>query len=255
LPGNYFVFAVPVGNYAPAYYTTDTSGMRWKRATPLHVNGNAFTGINIYVRALPASLQGYTGIKGSVNAGDRSAVVGAYVYATTKGQVSGYGMTGGDGSYSISGLAPGTYSVSVDRPGFDEVSSQSATVSYNNTTSGVGLVNSSIPVIQTVNFSISQTTTSVTPSSEVVESYRLSQNYPNPFNPSTTITFALPQAGKTTLKVFNILGQEVVSLVDGYENGGIHQIVFNGDRLSSGVYFYQLKSGSFVQSKKMVLLK
>ncbi len=255
LPGKYIVFAIPVGKYAPAYYTTDTASTRWKRATVLTINGNSLTGINIYVRPLPATLQGYTGVKGSVTAGNQGAVAGAIVYAALNGQVSGYGLVGNDGNYAINGLAPGTYSVSVDRPGFDEPSSQSANISYANTTSGGGLVNSSVPVIQTVNFSVSGTATGVNPISGVILSYTLGQNYPNPFNPSTKITFALPQAGKATLKVFNILGQEVASLVDGYQDAGSHQIVFDASRLASGVYFYQLRSGSFEQSKKMVLLK
>ncbi len=255
LPGNYIVFAIPVGKYAPAYYTTDTSSTHWKRATKLAVNGNSLSGINIFVRALPASMQGYTGIVGSVKVSGQSAVAGAFVYAMTNGQVSGYGITSSSGSYSISGLAPGTYSVGIDRPGFDEVASQSATLTYNNTLTNNGVVKSSSPVIQTVNFSVSSTTTSVASSANIVLDYRLGQNYPNPFNPSTTISFALPRAGLTTLKVYNILGQEVTTLLNGYQTSGVHQVLFNADKLSSGVYFYELQSGTFVQSKKMVLLK
>ncbi len=255
LPGNYFIFAVPLGDYAPAYYTNDTSTTHWKRATKLAVNGNAFTGINIYVKQLSAGLHGYAGITGSVNAGAQGSVAGAIVYASMNGVVSGYAMTGSNGNYTINGLAPGTYSVTVDRPGYEEVAAQTTTVSYINGTTNTG-TKTSTPTIQTVNFSVSGTTGVTTPSpTGVALSYTLNQNYPNPFNPSTTITFAIPQSAKTTLKVYNILGQEVASLVDGYETNGVHQVLFNADRLSSGVYFYQLKSGSFVQSKKMVLLK
>ncbi len=69
------------------------------------------------------------------------------------------------------------------------------------------------------------------------------------------ISFALPQSGLTTLKVYNILGQEVATLLNGYEKSGAHQVLFDATRLSSGVYFYKLQSDIFVQSKKMVLLK
>jgi hypothetical protein len=254
LPGTYIIFAIPVGNYAPAYYTTDTSSARWKHATTLAVNGNTFTGIDIYVRTLPAALQGYTGMKGLVKGNDENPVTGAFVYAVANGQVAGYGMTNSSGNYSINGLAPGTYSVVVDKTGFDEVAPQTTSVTYSNTTTSTGGV-ISVPVIQTVNFSVSGTTAVLAPVTNIVRDYTLQQNYPNPFNPSTTITFALPQAGRTTLKIFNILGQEVASLVDKVENSGPHQVVFNADKLSSGVYFYQLHSGSFVQSKKMILLK
>jgi hypothetical protein len=93
------------------------------------------------------------------------------------------------------------------------------------------------------------------PLTNVVKDYRLEQNYPNPFNPSTMLSFALPQSGLTTLKVYNILGQEVATLLNGFEKSGVHQVLFDAATLSSGVYFYKLQSGNFVQSKKMVLLK
>jgi hypothetical protein len=261
VPGKYIVFAAPVGYYAPAYYTTDTSSTRWKRATVLAVNGNTFGGINIYVGALPASLQGYTGIKGSVNASDRSVVAGAFIYAMAGGQVSGYGMTGGDGSYSINGLAPGTYSVSIDRPGFDEVSSQIATVSYSNTSSSSGLVSSSVPVIQTINFSVSGTATGVTPSSGIVVSYRLGQNYPNPFNPSTTISYQVPEDGlNVKIEIYNIMGQLVHTLVDAPHRAGEYKVVWDGRNdyaqyVSSGIYLFRMASSNFVSVRKMLYVK
>jgi len=253
LPGSYFVLAVPVGSYAPGYYTTDTLSTRWKRATSLTINGNAYTDINIYVRALSASMLGYTGIRGSVQAGAQGPVTGAFVYAMANGQILGYAMSDNSGSYSISGLAPGTYSISVDKAGFDEVGSQSTSVTYSNTSTPAGVT--SVPVIQTVNFSISGTTSAPVSVTGAVTNYKLAQNYPNPFNPSTTISFDLPQAGVTTLKVYNILGQEVATLFNGFEKSGAHQVLFDATNLSSGVYFYKLQSGSFVQSRKMVLLK
>jgi hypothetical protein len=145
------------------------------------------------------------------------------------------------------------YAVAVDKTGFDEVASQSATVSYNNSTTPGG--QTSTPVIQTINFTVSGTTSVTAPLTNVVKDYRLEQNYPNPFNPSTMLSFALPQSGLTTLKVYNILGQEVATLLNGFEKSGVHQVLFDAATLSSGVYFYKLQSGNFVQSKKMVLLK
>ena len=253
LPGSYIVFAIPVGNYAPAYYTTDTSNTRWKHATRLTISGNTLSGIDIYVRLLPAALQGYTGMTGSVKANGQGGVAGAFVYAEANGQVSGYGITDNSGNYSINGLAPGTYVMSIDKTGFDEVASQSATVSYSNKTTTGG--QTSTPVTQNVNFSISGTASVTVPVTNVVKDYSLQQNYPNPFNPSTTIAFALPQSGIATLKVYNILGQEVATLLSGFQKSGSHQVLFDGTNLSSGVYFYKLQSGNFVQSKKMVLLK
>jgi hypothetical protein len=87
------------------------------------------------------------------------------------------------------------------------------------------------------------------------EAYALEQNYPNPFNPSTTISFSLPHAGQANLKVFNMLGQEVATLVNGSLTAGSYQVQFNPAGLASGVYFYKLTSGDFSQVKKMTLMK
>jgi len=85
--------------------------------------------------------------------------------------------------------------------------------------------------------------------------YSLMQNYPNPFNPITTIQFQLPSAGNVTLKVFDVLGSEVSTLVNEYREAGSYDVEFNASSLSSGVYYYQLISGSFIQTHKMMLLK
>ncbi len=85
--------------------------------------------------------------------------------------------------------------------------------------------------------------------------YALEQNYPNPFNPSTTIRYSVPAAGRVSLKVYNVLGQEVASLVNTQKSAGTYNVTFDASRLSTGVYFYRITSGSFVQTKKMLLLK
>ncbi|MCU0343390.1 MAG: T9SS type A sorting domain-containing protein [Ignavibacterium sp.] len=87
--------------------------------------------------------------------------------------------------------------------------------------------------------------------------FRLEQNYPNPFNPSTKISWESPVSGWQTLKVYNILGNEVATLVDEYKPAGTHNVEFRIENLelSSGIYFYKLQTGDFVGSKKMILLK
>ncbi len=85
--------------------------------------------------------------------------------------------------------------------------------------------------------------------------FKLEQNYPNPFNPTTTIQFAVPSVSDVKLEVFNILGQKVASLVNRRMEAGLHTINFNATNLSSGVYFYRLQAGNFVQTKKMMLVK
>ena len=83
----------------------------------------------------------------------------------------------------------------------------------------------------------------------------LDQNYPNPFNPTTKISYAIPKAGNVKLVIYNLLGEQVATLVNEFEEAGTHSIDFNGQGINSGVYFYQLKDGSFNETKKMVLLK
>lgn len=88
-----------------------------------------------------------------------------------------------------------------------------------------------------------------------VTEYSLSSNYPNPFNPSTVISYALPQSGLVTLKVYDILGNEVATLVNEVKSEGIHSVNFDASGLPSGVYIYKMQAGDFVQTKKMMLLK
>jgi hypothetical protein len=97
---------------------------------------------------------------------------------------------------------------------------------------------------------------SVEPSPEVLPAGpKLMQNYPNPFNPTTNIRYGLPRSGFVTLTVFNSIGQQVAQLVNGERQAGYHHVIFHGDGLASGVYFYRLEAGSFVSTKKLLLLK
>ncbi|MCF8412624.1 MAG: T9SS type A sorting domain-containing protein [Melioribacteraceae bacterium] len=88
-----------------------------------------------------------------------------------------------------------------------------------------------------------------------ISDFRLSQNYPNPFNPTTTIQFELPTESNVSLKVFNMLGEEVALLVNDYKAAGNYNIEFNAEHLTSGLYFYTLQSESFISTKKMLLIK
>ncbi len=90
--------------------------------------------------------------------------------------------------------------------------------------------------------------------------YRLEQNYPNPFNPTTTIRFALPEASHVALRIFNMLGQEIRTLVDSQYGAGYHSVRWDGktesgNAAASGVYVYQFRAGDFLQTRKMLLLR
>ena len=95
-------------------------------------------------------------------------------------------------------------------------------------------------------------------SEEVEEStkeFSLNQNFPNPFNPSTTITFTIPNDGNVQLKLYDVLGNEVVSLINENLPAGYHTIKLNGSELTNGVYFYKLQAENFIDIKKLILLK
>ena len=106
-------------------------------------------------------------------------------------------------------------------------------------TTGTGGVTSTI---KTINLSPPQT-------------FELGQNYPNPFNPTTVISYQLPANTLVTLKVYDVLGRLVKTLVQERQTAGVHSVTFNASSLSSGVYFYRLSAGSFVQTMKLMLLK
>lgn len=91
--------------------------------------------------------------------------------------------------------------------------------------------------------------------SEIPENYSVSQNYPNPFNPTTKINFALPKQGLVTIKVYDLLGKKVETLVNEVKSAGKYTVDFNGSKLSSGVYFYRIQANDFVDVKRMMLVK
>ncbi len=92
-------------------------------------------------------------------------------------------------------------------------------------------------------------------SKQIPQEFSLEQNFPNPFNPSTVIRFTIATASFTSLKVFNALGQEVADLVETNLPAGVHEIAFNGSGLASGIYFYRLRAGQFLSTKRLVILK
>ena len=106
-----------------------------------------------------------------------------------------------------------------------------------------------------LNFSATTIPVSVVDENTLVADYYLEQNYPNPFNPSTKINFGLEKAGNVEIAVYNILGNKVATLFNGYKSAGKHSVTFDAAKLSSGVYFYKINSEGFVKTRKMVLEK
>jgi hypothetical protein len=91
--------------------------------------------------------------------------------------------------------------------------------------------------------------------SKIPTDYSLTQNFPNPFNPSTSIKYSIPKVSQVQIKVFDILGNEIETLVNEEKQNGTYELTWYAKGLPSGVYFYQLKAGSYIETRKMVLLK
>ncbi|MBS1494460.1 MAG: T9SS type A sorting domain-containing protein [Bacteroidetes bacterium] len=121
---------------------------------------------------------------------------------------------------------------------------------YKNGTS----ISTDYDIQQSLNFSPT-ITTGVGNNGSLVTDYSLSQNYPNPFNPTTNIRYSIPKDGNVTFKVYDMLGNEIGTYVDGIQQAGTYSVVFDGANLSSGIYYYKLEANGFSETKKMMLVK
>jgi hypothetical protein len=102
---------------------------------------------------------------------------------------------------------------------------------------------------------VRDTVTSVPNDNPSELSYFLEQNFPNPFNSSTNIRYSIPLSDRVTIKVFDVMGKEVATLLDRFQNAGSYDVIFQADKLASGIFFYTLTSGNFMETKKLILLK
>ena len=109
--------------------------------------------------------------------------------------------------------------------------------------------------LSNTNFTITNVVSVLNNGTGVPDAYSLSQNFPNPFNPSTKISFGIPESGNVNLKILDISGKEVASLVNGYFSAGNYSVNFRPENIASGIYFYVIQAGNFVESRKMTLIK
>jgi hypothetical protein len=126
---------------------------------------------------------------------------------------------------------------------------------YNNGITGPGHCSDDSDVILSKNSDPENTETVETQVQVIPDAYSLHQNYPNPFNPSTTISFGIPEAAYVTLKIYDLLGNEITTIISDGLSAGVHSISFDASGIPSGVYLYKLHAGSFIQTKKMILMK
>ncbi len=272
-PGTYRVLAMPLGQYVPSWYTASGNlTVHWRQATKIIINGNDVANADINVRPLLRSNAGYTSITGTVTSsvlpgapaglgktgGVGYPVPGGLVYASdASGNIAGFGLTDATGAYTIGGLAPGSYSITMDSHDYLSASATGAAPTYD-------LVGNAIPVTLNINTTADITGVQEPVPGSVPVAYSLDQNYPNPFNPSTQIRFSLPVASGVHLVVYNVLGQEIATLMNGVVPAGQTVVVWDGRNgagapVASGVYFYRLQANSgaasFSSVKKMLLLR
>ena len=153
-------------------------------------------------------------------------------------------------SVAITGLHAGHYVVPVYRKAYaSETLTLIGTTEFTIGSSSTSMAHASFQS------QCSSVTLAVTEFKPLPERVTLRQNFPNPFNPSTTIRYGLANSSQVTLTVFNTLGQQVALLQNGEQEAGYHEVKFDGSGLSSGVYYYRLTAGTFVEMKKLLLVR
>jgi hypothetical protein len=242
----YYLRAIPISGYAPAWYKAGAFGVqRWQDADTVQASGN-ITGINIGV--VPVTEGGVSIIAGRVSIATGSFAQSAVVYAVSSGTgtIAGFDITESDGTFSVENLAPGTYRLVVDKEGFTSTGLASIDVGPSNA------------------YQVSNANLYITPTSPtgigrepgtIPQRHELAQNYPNPFNPTTSFEIRVANPELVTLRVFDLIGREVATLVNQYLPAGTYRMQWDASALASGVYLYRMQAGSYSETRRLVLLK
>jgi hypothetical protein len=243
-PGQYILLAEGHG-YVPSFFKYDGSTtMNWKKADSVVVTETSLvTGINFNLKVhIPHVGGGF--VFGRVKGDDGSTLPGVLNYMVDgNGDFVDYSVTDLDGSYMIGSVEAGGYTMVSTLVSFQDAQ-KNVNIDYSN--------NSTLNIDVSLN---PNSTTGINNNANVISGYELKQNYPNPFNPSTIISYQIPQNSFVTLKVYNILGNEVATLVNEQQTAGNHNFNFKANNLASGVYIYKLTAGSFTAVRKLTLLK
>jgi hypothetical protein len=230
-------------DFVMGYYPT---AVDWQQAIVLYPTTN-LTNINISVYRLYLTSTGNS-VNGKVYKASDGGLKEAYIYAKSGNNFVGFGSSDGTGRYHISSLPSGSLKVIAHRLGF---SCDSLNVNLTN-------------MLDSINFYLNQMYVGIKNTGILIpEKFNLYQNYPNPFNPVTKIKFEIPSGfpigtfgnDNVVLKVYDILGKEIITLVNEKLSPGSYEVSFDGNNLSSGIYFYRLIAGDFIASKKMILIK
>ena len=243
LPDYYYLQAY-TNNFLPGFYNDEgTTALYWQNADSVLIDDNI---IDKNISLVRDSSYGAGSIGGFITfstPSDASDYEGITILAKNinNGALYSYNFGKEPGNYSVSNIPYGTYELVAQKIGLDNAISQTVVIDpLNNQITGINL-----------NFIISNIENDVIIPSDVI----LYQNYPNPFNPSTNISFYLPDASNVKLKVLNLLGESVETLINDELSSGLHSISFDGSNLASGVYLITLERSQLIFSKKMLLLK
>ncbi|MFA7360185.1 MAG: T9SS type A sorting domain-containing protein [Candidatus Kapaibacterium sp.] len=236
-----YLIAFPQSNqpFIPTYYP---QGINWKNAQKLFASSN-ISDMNISVQRME-SISGDCTVKGKVVINDKiiTHLKDAILYVKNGGSFVKYSVTDGNGLYQINSVQHGSAKILVDRLG------------YSSDSISINLVSGS--TYDNVNFNLNQIYVRIIKDENLLPlKYSLSQNYPNPFNPNTVISFQLSVDSKVSIKVYDVQGREVQTLVNERMNAGTYETTFDGSGLNSGVYFYRMVTDGYRETKRMMLIK
>ncbi|MFQ5603567.1 MAG: carboxypeptidase regulatory-like domain-containing protein [bacterium] len=255
-PGKYFVFAWADGFIGEFY----KDAHRFRNADPVFVHAGVVTN-GIDFGLAPKGGHGIYAVSGQIVSQETNAPIeGILVQARADNEIQFNAVTDADGKYILSGLPAGTYKIEATGVGYADAyhggsnADNAAAVSVGNGQDASG-VNMSLATDNVTSVEDGQSL------STAPDNFDLFQNYPNPFNPETQIKYQLSELSNVTLKIFNVLGQEIITLVDKEQPAGIYSIKWDGKdqfgrQVASGIYIFQMKaSDKFIMSKRMLLLK
>ncbi len=243
-PGNYILLASAPG-YKPTYYRYDGAPtMNWRHADSVVVTETSIVNnIDFKLRSFNHTW-GEAIVYGNIHEQTGNVLDAALVYVfDANGELVGASTSELDGSYQIDGLTSGTYILTSNMIDYQDAQIQNIALNDMNSINEVNVTLTPDGVL------------GVEDNSSIVTQFDLFQNYPNPFNPSTTIKFSVPKETNVKLSVYNVLGQEVAELLNGRIKEGSYEITFDGNKMSSGVYFYRLDAENYSTIKKMILQK
>ena len=201
---------------------------------------NGFSGGMSFVLE-PVAETGFAEVTGTVtDAGSGAPLANAWVYGIDASGATWFAVTGRNGGFLMPNANNGELDIMVSEPRYEPT----------NGTAGISEARGSADIAAQ-----RSGVTSVSPVKAVPLQLSLEQNYPNPFNPSTTIAFTIPRDAKVKLRVFNLLGKEIATLIDGSMKAGSHTKTWNAASLPSGVYFYRLETGGTILTRRMALSK